>query len=55
MLKLIYTTLLITFLSVLSTGCGEEAPMVEGEFDESQQIDPAAEAELEKQARKDMQ
>ncbi|WP_417389022.1 hypothetical protein [Gimesia sp.] len=55
MLKLIYTTLLLACITVFSTGCGEEAPMVEGEFDESQQIDPAEEAELEKQARKDLQ
>ena len=41
-------------MAPLLSGCGEEKPMVEGEYDTSVEIDPAAEAELDKQAKQDM-
>ncbi|QDT96138.1 hypothetical protein [Gimesia aquarii] len=49
-----YSFLLLTFLTPFLFGCGGEKPMVEGEYDVTVEIDPAAEAEGEKQMKKDL-
>ncbi|WP_145219805.1 hypothetical protein [Gimesia alba] len=55
MLRVLFSCLLVTSMTPFMFGCGEEKPMVEGEFDETEQIDPASEAEGEKQMKKDLQ
>lgn len=53
MIRLLFSVIIVA-CSILSLfGCGEEKPMVEGEYDVTVEIDPEAEATAQKQAEKE--
>ncbi|QDU07842.1 hypothetical protein [Gimesia aquarii] len=51
--RFLFSILIVSCMTPFMFGCGEEAPMTEG--DDTQQVDEVTEEEAEKQAKKNVQ